>query len=107
MHIRRGDFKVTKGVTTLDRMPNEAVEMLDHHFSRDELLVILTDEANDPFFAEIMSAYKNHLFIDHHILEYPARDLDIVQWWRRGVTTGDGDHLDLADAAIADRVMQR
>ena len=70
VHIRRGDFKKTKGVTTLDRKPAEAIETLDHHFKRDDRLVILTDEADDPFFDEIKSAYDDHIFLDHHILEH-------------------------------------
>ena len=34
IHLRRGDFKLTLGVTTLDRQPWEAIECMDHHFSR-------------------------------------------------------------------------
>ena len=82
VHIRRGDFKVTTGVTTRDRTAEEAIEMLDGQFGRDERLVILTDEASDPFFDEIKAAYRDHVFLDHHILEnyekefsdLPARD---------------------------------
>ena len=70
VHIRRGDFKKTLGVTTLDRTPREAIEALDHHFSRDDCLVILTDEAEDPFFNELRDAYKQIVFLDHHILEH-------------------------------------
>jgi SM-20-related protein len=61
VHIRRGDFKQTFGTTTLNRAPQEAIEALDRHFRRDEMLLILTDEADDPFFT-------THLFIDHHLL---------------------------------------
>ena len=73
VHLRRGDFKVTYGVTTLDRQPWQAIEAMDHHFRRDDLLVIVTDERDDPFFEDIRSTYPRHVFIDHHILdEYTA-----------------------------------
>jgi hypothetical protein len=68
VHIRRGDFKITTGVTTLDRTPAEAIEAMDHHFDRRERLVILTDEAEDPFFDEIKRAYADPIFLDWHIL---------------------------------------
>jgi hypothetical protein len=82
VHIRRGDFKKTIGVTTLDRKPDEVIEALDQHFGRKDRLVILTDEAHDPFFDAIKEAYRDHVFIDHHILknfrteflELPAHD---------------------------------
>ena len=73
-HIRRGDFKKTMGVTTLERTPGEALEALDHHFSRQDRLLIVTDEAEDPFFEEIKSAYPDHVFIDHHMLENYGAD---------------------------------
>src|SRR5665811_2267681 len=53
VHIRRGDFKKTLGVTTLDRTGAEAVEAMDAHFSRSKTLLVLTDEAEDPFFDKI------------------------------------------------------
>ena len=68
VHIRRGDFKQTFGTTTLNRAPHEAIEALERQFRRDEMLVILTDEANDPFFDTIRETFTNHLFIDHHLL---------------------------------------
>lgn len=69
VHLRRGDFKVTYGVTTLDRKPSEAIEAMDQVFERKDPLVIVTDERNDPFFNEIKLAYPNHYFIDWHILD--------------------------------------
>ena len=73
VHMRRGDFKVTYGVTTLDRKPWEAIEAMDQVFDRNDPLVIVTDERDDPFFQEIKLAYPEHLFIDWHILdEYGA-----------------------------------
>ncbi len=69
VHLRRGDFKVTFGVTTLDRQPWEAIEALDQTFSRQDTLVILTDERDDPFFRDIKLAYPRHVFIDTHILD--------------------------------------
>jgi GDP-fucose protein O-fucosyltransferase len=69
VHLRRGDFKVTYGVTTLDRKPHEAIEAMDQVFGRKEPLVIVTDERDDPFFTEIKLAYPNHYFIDWHILD--------------------------------------
>ena len=69
VHLRRGDFKVTYGVTTLDRQPWEALEVLDQHFKRKDTLVIVTDERDDPFFREIKAAYPHHVFIDHHVLD--------------------------------------
>ena len=76
VHMRRGDFKVTYGVTVLDRQPWEAVEALDHHFKRDDRLVIVTDERDDPFFDEIKAAYPDHVFIDHHILDHYGDEFD-------------------------------
>ena len=70
VHLRRGDFKVTYGVTTLDRQPREAIEAMDQLFKRKDPLVILTDERDDPFFKEIKVAYPNHTFIDWHILDH-------------------------------------
>ena len=70
VHFRRGDFKVTYGVTTLDRKPSEAIDAMAPLFSRKEPLVILTDEREDPFFREIKLAYPEHLFIDWHILDH-------------------------------------
>ena len=69
VHMRRGDFKVTYGVTVLDRQPWEAVDAMDQHFSRDQRLLICTDERDDPFFGEIKSAWSDHVFVDHHILD--------------------------------------
>lgn len=71
VHLRRGDFKVTYGVTTLDRQPWEAIEAMDAVFSsREDPLVIVTDERDDPFFEEIRLAYPRHVFIDWHILDH-------------------------------------
>lgn len=73
VHMRRGDFKVTYGVTTLDRTPAEAIEAMDQVFDRKDPLVILTDERDDPFFQEIKRAFPKHVFVDWHILdEYGA-----------------------------------
>lgn len=69
VHLRRGDFKVTYGVTTLDRKSCEAIEAMDQVFERKDPLVILTDERDDPFFMEIKLAYPDHYFIDWHILD--------------------------------------
>lgn len=74
VHMRRGDFKVTYGVTVLDRQPWEAIDTLDHHFGRDQRLLICTDERDDPFFDEIKTAWSDHVFIDHHILDNYASD---------------------------------
>ena len=70
VHMRRGDFKVTYGVTTLDRRPWEAIEAMDQVFARTDPLVIVTDERDDPFFTEIKLAYPDHHFIDWHILDH-------------------------------------
>jgi hypothetical protein len=69
VHIRRGDFKRTYGRTTLLRRPREALAVLDYNFSRRDRLVILTDERDDPFFAEIVQAYPDSVFLDHFILD--------------------------------------
>ena len=69
VHLRRGDFKVTYGVTTLDRRPFEAIEAMDQVFDRKDPLVIVTDERDDPFFMELKLAYPRHYFIDWHILD--------------------------------------
>jgi hypothetical protein len=70
VHLRRGDFKVTYGVTTLDRQAWEAIDAMDQVFRREEPLVILTDERDAPFFREIKRAYPDHYFIDWHILDH-------------------------------------
>ena len=69
VHLRRGDFKLTYGVTTLERKSWEAIDAMDRVFRRDDPLVILTDEREDPFFREICAAFPNSLFIDWHILD--------------------------------------
>jgi len=74
VHMRRGDFKVTYGVTVLDRHPWEAIEALDKHFSREQRLLICTDERDDPFFRELKEAWKDHVFIDHHILDHFGKE---------------------------------
>ena len=74
VHMRRGDFKVTYGVTVLDRQPWEAIDALDQHFSRDDRLLICTDERDDPFFDEIKRAWPDHIFIDHYILDHYLDD---------------------------------
>lgn len=74
VHMRRGDFKVTYGVTVLDRQPWEAIEALDKHFSREQRLLICTDERDDPFFTELKNAWKDHVFIDHHILDHFSKE---------------------------------
>ncbi len=74
VHIRRGDFKVTSGVTTLDRTGAEAVAAMDKHFKRNDRLVVLTDEANDPFFDVIRESYDDLVFIDWHILRQYGRE---------------------------------
>ncbi|MDZ4731709.1 MAG: O-fucosyltransferase family protein [Xanthomonadales bacterium] len=74
VHLRRGDFKVTYGVTVLDRHPWEAIEALDKHFGRDQRLLICTDERDDPFFDELKAAWKDHVFIDHHVLDHFGKE---------------------------------
>jgi len=74
VHMRRGDFKVTYGVTVLDRHPWEAIEALEKHFSRNERLLICTDERDDPFFNELKGVWKDHVFIDHHILDHFGKE---------------------------------
>ncbi len=69
VHMRRGDFKLTYGVTVLDRHPWEAIDIMGEHFSFDETLLICTDERDDPFFDEIKTTWADHIFIDHHILD--------------------------------------
>lgn len=74
VHMRRGDFKVTYGVTVLDRQPWEAIDAMDHHFNRDQRLLICTDERDDPFFDEIKTTWPDHVFVDHHILDNYGRE---------------------------------
>jgi hypothetical protein len=69
VHVRRGDFKKTFGRTTLLRQPREALAVLDYNFSRGDRLVILTDERDDPFFAAIIEAYPDSVFLDHFLLD--------------------------------------
>jgi GDP-fucose protein O-fucosyltransferase len=78
VHVRRGDFKVTEGVTTLVRAPEEVIRALDEQFKREDRLVVLTDEANDPFFDPIKAAFRDYVIIDHHILvNYSSDFLDL------------------------------
>ncbi len=70
VHVRRGDFKETFGVTTLDRAPAEAIRVLDESFAQDDNLLILTDEREDRFFDEITAHFRNSVFVDHHILDH-------------------------------------
>jgi hypothetical protein len=70
VHLRRGDFKLTYGVTTRDRTPGEVIRVLDQNFRRDERLLILTDERDDPFFGPITAYYPNAVFADHLILDH-------------------------------------
>lgn len=101
VHIRRGDFKKTLGVTTLDRTGREAVEALDHHFSRNDRLVILTDEADDPFFDDIKAAYRDAIFLDRHMLEnfgpefheLPARDSIALAYLSQLVASRSNDFI--------------
>ena len=69
VHVRRGDFKVTYGRTTLLRRPSEAVAVLERSFSRRDRLLILTDERDDPFVGGIVDAFPDAVFIDHFILD--------------------------------------
>ena len=78
VHIRRGDFKHTNGVTTRDRTAADALAVMDRNFKRKDRLVILTDERSDPFFDGILEYYPDSIFIDEYILERfgePFRDL--------------------------------
>ncbi len=78
VHVRRGDFKKTFGTTTLDRTGRDIVEALEPHFARDDRLVVLTDEADDPVFDDVRSAYADIIFLDHHILrDYRCDFLDL------------------------------
>ena len=73
VHIRRGDFKVTLGVTTLDRRLDHALAVMDQSFSRGDPLAVLTDDRHDPFFDGLERHYPQSVFIDDHILEhYPS-----------------------------------
>ncbi len=69
VHVRRGDFKYTTGVTTRDRTAAHALETMDRNFGRDERLVILTDEREDPFFDEIVACYPDSVFLDEFVLD--------------------------------------
>ena len=68
VHIRRGDFKQTFGVTTAQRQPREVIDALAPHFDRCDPLVILTDDDTDPFFDEIVAAYPEAVFLDRIVL---------------------------------------
>jgi hypothetical protein len=69
VHVRRGDFKVTYGRTTLLRRPGEAVAVLEQSFSRRDRLLILTDERDDPFLRGIVEAFPESIFLDQFILD--------------------------------------
>ncbi len=70
VHLRRGDFKQTYGVTTRDRTPGEVIRVLDQSFARHDTLLILTDERDDPFFDPITAHFPKSVFVDHHILDH-------------------------------------
>ena len=76
VHIRRGDFKQTVGVTTLDRLGEDAIEAMDQHFNRQDRLIVLTDEADDPFFDVIRESYSGAVFLDWHILRNYGNDFN-------------------------------
>ena len=78
VHLRRGDFKVTFGVTTLDRQPWEAIEALDQIFHRQDTLVIVTDERDDPFLRDQVRV-PHHVFIDSHILDAYGSEFAALQ----------------------------
>lgn len=75
VHIRRGDFKATYGVTTLDRTPDQALEVMEQHFDPRDPLVIVTDEMGDRFFDGIFLRYRNAVFMDEIILERFGEEL--------------------------------
>ena len=70
VHLRRGDFKKTYGVTTRDRTPAEVTRVLDESFAPDDPLLILTDERADPFLEPITAHFRRSVFIDQHILDH-------------------------------------
>ncbi len=78
VHIRRGDFKNTLGTTTLDRKPEEVIQLLDHHFARDSKIAIATDEMEDPFFAPILEFYPKAFFLDELILDAYGPQFDAL-----------------------------
>lgn len=69
VHVRRGDFKLTYGTTTLDRTGEDVVKALEPHFERTGRLVLLTDEADDPVFDALRAAYTDLIVLDRHILQ--------------------------------------
>jgi len=70
VHLRRGDFKQTFGVTTRNRTPAEVIRVLDESFAPDDTLLILTDERDDPFLRPITAHFRRAVFADHHILDH-------------------------------------
>ena len=76
VHIRRGDFKKTIGTTTLTRSPHEAISLLEQVFSKQDRLVIVTDEMDDPFFEPMAAAFPNHVFMDRHVLSHFGREFN-------------------------------
>ena len=55
------------------RRPAEAVAALEAHCARDTPLVIATDEAKDPFVAEVAAAFRTPIFIDQYIVDNYGR----------------------------------
>jgi hypothetical protein len=98
VHLRRGDFKQTFGVTTRDRTPAEALRVLDESFSPDDPLLILTDERNDPFLEPIVAHFRKSVFVDHHILDH-FRDEFFALPYRDCVTLAYLSQLIAADSA--------
>lgn len=80
VHIRRGDFKRTLGTSTLLRVPSEVIERLEQSFARNQRLVILTDETEDPFLQPIKDYYQDHVVLDEFILDaFGNHFLDLPQ----------------------------
>lgn len=69
VHVRRGDFKQTFGVTTLDRSAEELLAALEPHFDPADPLVVLTDEMDDPVLQPLLERYPRARFMDRIILD--------------------------------------
>ena len=45
--------------------------------------------------------------MDRHVAENSARALNIVRWWRAGITRNDSDHLHITNFASVNDILER
>lgn len=68
VHVRRGDFEFTYGVTMRSRTGRDVVRAIEQYFPKDDPLVICTDASGDiEFFAPVLKEYRDSVFLDFFV----------------------------------------